>query len=113
MVRATNEEPVRHVGGGARLFVCVRDQEEDPLARKGEGAFDVRTQRARRAKRSGSRISTLLPSSRSQPRWAKSAKALLTVSRDAPTSCAISSCVRSCVTRSNPEIGRASCRERV
>lgn len=43
------------------------------------------TQRARRANRSGSRISTLLPSSRSQPRCAKSASALFTVSRDAPT----------------------------
>ncbi len=54
------------------------------------------------ASRSLSQISTLLPSSRIQPRWAKSASALLTVSRDAPTSWAISSCVRSCVTRSAP-----------
>ena len=42
--------------------------------------------RARRARRSGSRMMTLLPSSRSQPREAKSASALFTVSRDAPTS---------------------------
>src|SRR5256714_653118 len=45
---------------------------------------------------------TLFPSSRSQPRDAKSASALFTVSRDAPTSCASSSWVRSCVTRSTP-----------
>lgn len=44
------------------------------------------SQRARRARRSLSEIRTLLPSSRIQPRWAKSASALLTVSRDAPTS---------------------------
>src|SRR5690606_26694775 len=69
------------------------------------GAAVSTSQRARRASRSGSRISTLLPSSRSQPRCAKSASALLTVSREAPTYCAISSCVRSCVTRSRP----ASC----
>ena len=47
-------------------------------------------------------MTTLLPSSRSQPRWAKSASALLTVSRDAPTSWASSSWVRSWVTRSWP-----------
>jgi hypothetical protein len=54
---------------------------------------------ARCARRSESQISTLVPSRRIQPRWAKSASALLTVSRDAPTSCAISSCVRSWVAR--------------
>ena len=58
--------------------------------------------RARRASRSESEISTLLPSSRIQPRWAKSASALFTVSREAPTSWAISSCVRSWVTRIAP-----------
>ena len=41
---------------------------------------------ARRASRSESEISTLLPSRRIQPRWAKSASALFTVSREAPTS---------------------------
>src|SRR5262249_2585592 len=55
--------------------------------------------RARRLSRSRSRITTPLPSSRSQPREAKSASALFTVSRDAPTSWASSSWVRSWVTR--------------
>jgi hypothetical protein len=60
---------------------------------------------ARRASRSGSQISTLLPSSRIQPRRVKSDSALLTVSRDAPVSCAISSWVRSWMTRSAPPSG--------
>ncbi len=46
---------------------------------------------ARLASRSESEISTLLPSRRIQPRWAKSASALFTVSREAPTNWAISS----------------------
>ena len=50
---------------------------------------------ARRARRSRSRMTTLLPSRRSQPREAKSASALFTVSREAPTSWASSSWVRS------------------
>src|ERR1700712_146852 len=47
-------------------------------------------------------MTTLLPSSRSQPREGKSARALFPVLREAPTSCASSSGVRSCVTRSWP-----------
>lgn len=52
-------------------------------------------QRARLRSRSASMISTDLAEMCSQPRAAKSASALLTVSLDAPTSCASSSCVRS------------------
>ena len=52
-------------------------------------------QRARRLSRSTSCSSTARASRRSQPRVAKSASALLTVSREAPTSCASSSWVRS------------------
>ncbi len=52
-------------------------------------------QRARRANRSMSMITTERGSRRSQPREAKSASALLTVSREAPTSWASSSWVRS------------------
>ena len=91
----------------------------DPMARSGgqigqnrtEGSAMNRTdgrrrqrtgQRARRESRSASRMITLLPSSRSQPRWPKSASALLTVSREAPTSWASSSWVRSWVTRRLP-----------
>jgi hypothetical protein len=51
--------------------------------------------RARRSTRSTSRIVTERGSNRIHPRAAKSASALLTVSRDAPTSCASSSWVRS------------------
>src|SRR5699024_8727308 len=51
-------------------------------------------QRARRRRRSTSEISTARASSRIQPREAKSARALLTVSREAPTSWASSSWVR-------------------
>jgi hypothetical protein len=58
------------------------------------GRFGGR-QCARLARRSESQISTLLPSNWIQPRWAKSASALFTVSREAPTSWAISSWVRS------------------
>jgi len=50
---------------------------------------------ARLRRRSWSRISTERAEICSQPRAAKSASALFTVSRDAPTSCASSSCVRS------------------
>ena len=54
-----------------------------------------RGQRARRLRRSTSIRTTERASSRSQPREAKSASALLTVSREAPTSWASSSWVRS------------------
>ena len=54
-----------------------------------------RGQRARRWRRSTSMITTERGSRRSQPREAKSASALLTVSREAPTSWASSSWVRS------------------
>ena len=67
--------------------------------RSGDGQFVPVGQRARRESRSASRMTTLLPSRRNQPRWSKSASALLTVSREAPTSWASSSCVRSWVTR--------------
>ena len=52
-------------------------------------------QRARRWRRSTSMMTTERGSRRSQPRLAKSARALLTVSREAPTSWASSSWVRS------------------
>ena len=63
------------------------------------GGAAVAAQRARRVSRSTSRIVTARASSRSQPRPAKSASALLTVSRLAPTSWASSSWVSSCATR--------------
>ena len=49
---------------------------------------------------------TARASRRSQPREAKSASALFTVSREAPTSWASSSWVRSCATRSPSSVGR-------
>ena len=65
-----------------------------------------RGQRARRVSRSTSSRITERASSRIQPRAAKSASALFTVSRDAPTSWASSSCVRSWSTRTwSPSVG--------
>ena len=64
--------------------------------RRGRGSADAeKFQRARRERRSRSMITTERGSRRSQPRDAKSASALLTVSREAPTSWASSSWVRS------------------
>ena len=60
------------------------------------GRLIRRSSWARRVRRSTSSRSTPRGSSRSQPRFWKSASALLTVSREAPTSWASSSWVRSC-----------------
>nr|BFE85466.1 hypothetical protein GCM10020093_080670 [Planobispora longispora] len=63
-----------------------------------------RAQRERLCRRSMSMMTTALASMRSQPRWAKSARALFTVSREAPTSWASSSWVRSWWTRTPSSI---------
>jgi hypothetical protein len=76
---------------------------------RGDDGFEVRSVpewsvvgAQRRASGSELRISKLLRSSWIQPRSAKSASAVFAASREAPASWAISSGVKSCVTRSAP-----------
>ena len=79
---ATAREIVEHVYADVAQDVWWAAE----LVERQRPSSDCTPQRARRASRSRSRMTTLLPSRRSQPREAKSASALLTVSREAPTS---------------------------
>ena len=71
---------------GARVRLAVLGSPRAVLMLARLRPRSARAYLARRASLSESEISTLLPSNRIQPRWAKSASALFTVSRDAPTS---------------------------
>ena len=94
LVRRTTDHPVvlAQVTIDARSSRTPTTRGPSRPSRSGPGA---RAQRARRLIRSTSWMTTERGSRRSHPREAKSASALLTVSREAPTSWASSSWVRS------------------